>query len=162
MKQVVIDFLIVLLINIIAFIVILVIDTRQVKAADDWRLLDPKETSLEVKQFLPGGRDPLLTDGEKPNKEFDANFNTDVLKYGYWNNRIWGLEDQGQFRAVGWNWSLGVRLSRYLDVGYEHFSRHMLDRDTPPSWGGYPLSDSVNIKVYLYRRDKDVGDVLIK
>src|SRR4051812_6992094 len=100
-----------------------------------------QELKLNVKQILPNGHDPLMTNGSLQNKEFNVVFKTDVLKYGYWNNRIWSLADQHQFRWIGLDFQTGVRLLPFMDLEYGHFSKHIMDAQYPYRETGarYPI-----------------------
>lgn len=125
--------------------------------ASEWHLLELQDVYANYKQFLPGGRDPLITENGLPgrlmDKELNLHVDMDVLKYGYWHNMVHSMTDEdvnghGQFRLVGWNFQLGVHLGSYLDVQYEHFSQHLLDASLPY---GFPVQDSIGIVLHLYR-----------
>lgn len=125
-------------------------------ARADFRLIEMDETYINFKQYLPNGYSPFLPPGSTLSRGVDLQLNTDVLAVGYVNNKVWSLMDQHQFRAVGWNYQVGVRLNSFIDVEYEHFSRHVLDAPSPTLSVGqkYPVEDSINIKFYLFRADK--------
>jgi hypothetical protein len=109
---------------------------------------------LTGKQFMPNGFSPYMVDGPTLNKELDLHFNAKVLKVGYFDNMVWSLVDQSQFRWVGWNYKLGVHTLPFLDVEYEHFSRHILDAKDPFQThfsARYPVEDSINVNLYLLR-----------
>jgi hypothetical protein len=85
-------------------------------------------------------------------KQIDLNVNADILTYGFWENRVHSMTDEtvdgpGQFRVVGWNYRIGVHVSKYLDVYYEHFSRHLLDTTYPTA---FPVQDSFGIKLRIF------------
>ncbi len=128
--------------------------------AGEWKVLELDAVNVNYKQFTPGGRDPLISsnglEGRYLDKELNLTVNSNLFKYGYWNNMVHSMTDQdldgrGQFRLVGWNMKLGVHLGPYLDVQYEHFSKHILDAPYAP---GFPVQDSVGIVIHLYRRDR--------
>jgi len=111
-----------------------------------------RETYINARQFTPGGREPLLPKGSRLNKELNLGFNTDLYRFGYFDNKAWTMIDQGQFRTVGWNYKLGARMTDRLAVEYEHFSKHLLDHAAYSN--GFPVQDSIGIVLHLYRRDK--------
>jgi hypothetical protein len=134
-----------------------------IKSADakEFKLLEHQETSLNIKNYFPNGHNPLMPEGSILNKGLDLDLKTDLLRYGYWNNKVWSLADQHQFRWIGWNYQFGIRILPFLDVEYEHFSKHILDKQYQyKTQGRFPVEDSVNVKLYLYRKDK--ADSLIK
>ena len=122
--------------------------------------IELKELSIEYKDFFPGGTDPLITQNGLPDrtlgKELNLNIYTDIYEYCYWNNTVHSMTDEiigsggrGQFRMVGWEFSVGCRLIQELDFGYYHFSRHNLDHLS--TLGHFPVQDSLGIKIYLYQ-----------
>lgn len=121
-----------------------------------------QEVKIGFMNFFPGGRDAMinnngLTDKE-PAQQLDLNINTNIYKWGYFNSLVHSLTDRdtitgaSQFRLVGLNLELGVRINKYIDVFYWHYSSHLLD--TKYYWGGYPLLDSVGVHIYLYRKNE--------
>lgn len=117
------------------------------------------EVSIEYKKFLDGSRDPLINDNglidRTINEQLDLNVNVSIAKYLFFNNRVHSLTDKdintdagSRYRIVGWNYNLGAHINKYIDIGFEHFSQHELDATFP--WP-YPDTNSVNIKIYLYR-----------
>lgn len=113
-----------------------------------------EEVKINAKHFLPNGADPLLTEGSRQNKEINLHLDVNVLRYGYINNRVWGLADQHQFRWIGLNYQYGVRVLPFLDIQAEHFSRHILDKTYPYKASGdrFPVEDSIGINLYLYTK----------
>lgn len=111
------------------------------------------DISLNYQRFLPGARHPLFPSGMEPKEELNLDFNTTILTYFYWNNRVHSMTNQHQFHVIGWNYRLGVRATPWLSLQYEHFSRHLLDTN----YAGYPIQDSVGaiIKLYGDGRTKD-------
>lgn len=65
----------------------------------------------------------------------------------FWDNRILSLTDDGGYRFVSWNFFLGCRVFRTLDLAYEHRSGHLLDhQDSAYPGGKFPVNDSINLK----------------
>lgn len=121
------------------------------------KLLDLNTVNIEYKNFTPNTHSVYMTDGSILNKGLNLNINTDVLRFGYINQTVWSLTDQHQFRWVGWNYHIGLRVLSYLDVEWEHFSRHILDKEYPykaTQHQRFPVEDSINFRIYLFRRDK--------
>ncbi len=129
--------------------------------ADEFHLIQLEEVRVDYMNFLPGGRDPLLSYNGLPNrapgKELDVHIDSTIANYFYWNNMIHSTTDvytdtrkDDQFRVIGLNMELGVRLTSWLDVYYWHYSQHLLD--TTYAYGGFPVLDAVGIHLYLYRK----------
>jgi hypothetical protein len=126
--------------------------------ADDYNVVDLKELNFSYRQFLPGGSDPLITDNGLPNRTLgqgiDLNVNLKLAEYFYWDNKIVTMTDQdsvtgsSQFRMVGWNFRLGLNVTENVQIGYWHFSEHVLDYTAVFP---YPRQDAVEIKVIIYR-----------
>lgn len=129
---------------------------------NNYYLIEMNEVFLSYRQYLPGSSDPLINDNSLPNrlmdKGIDLSVNLNLFRYLYWENTVVSLTDKGangengQFRLVGWNYRLGVNLTDYLQVGYYHFSKHLLDTTVPFS-SGFPVQDAVEVKINLFRRD---------
>lgn len=111
-----------------------------------------RNADIVGKDFTPGGRDLILLPNDEPHQQVELKVNTDLFKYGYWDNRVWGLTNQSKFSATGWNYHLGLRLSKLFDVEYEHHSQHRLDAPFPPNVG-FPVEDSFNVIFHVYSRD---------
>ena len=121
-----------------------------------------KEVSLNYRDFLPGTYYPLITNNGIPNRALDKelllNLNSDLWKYGYWNNTVHTMTDKdattgatGQFRLVGWEFRVGAKVFDCLDVGYYHHSQHLMDASLPYH---FPTEDAVEIKIYLYSAER--------
>lgn len=124
--------------------------------AREFKLLEVQEVSIDYKSFMRNGNSPYMTNGSTLNKEVDLNINTDFLRYFYVNNRVWSLVDQHQFRWVGLNAQIGARLTSFLDIGFEHFSQHTLDRQyyfKDITGDRFPVYDAITLKIYLFKRD---------
>ena len=123
-----------------------------------------RELYLTAKHFKSGSRvfdyDNAMLENREVGMEIDLDFNVNILKYGYWNNHVWSIVDRwedtqkmGWFRNVGWNWRLGVRPCPWLEVGWWHFSKHMLDAQysSHVNDGKFPVEDSIEVRLWLYR-----------
>lgn len=115
-----------------------------------------RDVSLEYKSFFDGGSYPLITDNglnRVQDKEMQLNLNFDLLSYLYWDNVVHASTDRdpatgsSQFRLVGWQFGLGVRLTEWLKVGYYHHSQHLLDATLP--WR-FPVQDALHLQIKVY------------
>jgi len=106
---------------------------------------------IEGKHFTHA-RTPLLQQNglNGPKQELNLQVDSVLFSYFYFNNRIHSQTDERQFRVVGWNFKLGISIWRNLDVEYEHFSRHLLDRN--PAFD-FPVQDSIGFRLYFNRQD---------
>jgi len=134
--------------------------------AGDNGIVSLREVSVDYKRFFPKGRDPLITGNGLLNRELgnevNVHINSDFMSYFYWDNMVHSLTDRdatthtgGQFRVVGWNFKLGMRVSRFINIQYEHFSKHTLDHSY--AYDSFPVQDSVGVKLYLYGGPKKEG-----
>lgn len=122
--------------------------------ADEY--VDLRELSVTGKSYLPNGYNPLMPEGSQLNKGLNVNMKVDFLTNFYWNNMIWSLTDQHQFRWVGLNTQAGVRILPYISLEYEHFSKHILEKEFQfKEQGRFPVEDSINVIFYLHRSGKE-------
>lgn len=119
-------------------------------AASQWKLIDFQEASINYKGFT-GARHPLLEDVRN---ELNLTLNTNFLHAFFFNNKVHSITDSQNFALVGWNFFVGVRVTKWLDIQYEHYSRHVLDRQYRDGW--FPYEDSIGIRLYLFRSDSQV------
>lgn len=117
-------------------------------SAGEWKLLELSEAKLNYKYFVHPGRDPLFSPNAPQKEELNLHVNTHVARVFYWDNIVHAKTNDAQYHVVGWNLKLGMHLHRYLDVQYEHFSRHLLDEKGPSK---FPVEDSIGVVLYLYR-----------
>jgi hypothetical protein len=94
-----------------------------------------------------------------------AELQTDFSSYGllYMKNRVHGEGTQSKFMTVGWQYDLGLRLDRQLEVGWHHHSRHVMEQKAPTviSADGrttltnkFPIYDAYYIRFVLYSGKK--------
>lgn len=121
--------------------------------------LSHRETYIDAEKFTPGGRSQILANQDEPGSQVSIVANTDLFKYGYWDNRVWGLTNQSKFSATGWEYRLGAHLAPMLDIEYRHHSQHRLDEKFGPN-EGHPVEDSIGIKLFLYRRDRGTASII--
>ncbi len=135
--------------------------------ADEFKAINLDQVYLEYRQYFHGGRDPLITSNGLSNRELEKELNigidTRLLKFGYWNNIVHSTTDQdrdnhhGQFRLIGLESRLGIRISQHLDISYYHHSQHLLD--TSYAHDDFPVRDGIELKIYLYSPKRE--DTLI-
>jgi hypothetical protein len=117
--------------------------------ARDFSLFETREVVLTYKRYVDEGRDPLIYP-EDHKESLNLGLKIDVLKYGFWDSQILTQTTDAQYRSIGLDTNLGVRLTPWLDVSFHHMSQHLMDR--PHSFmHKYPVEDSVNVNIYLYR-----------
>lgn len=153
-------------------ILLLIISLATPCFAQEMQLFNPNDTGFHIleldelmvnyKDFFPNGHSPLVTENGIPNrqlgKELSLQMNTSLLKYMYWNNMVHGTTDEvpgtssGQFRAIGYQFELGVRLFNWFETEYHHHSQHELDNVWP--YGHWPVEDAISIKIYLWRKEQ--------
>lgn len=76
------------------------------------------------------------------------NVDSTVCRYFFWNSLIHSTTDSYQFRTVGLEMTVGVRLSPAIDVFARHHSQHTLD--SGDDWGRhYPMENGVGITVHF-------------
>lgn len=130
--------------------------------ASEFRLIDLDEVLIDYVNFFPKSYNPLINNNGLSNrelgKEFDLTISTTLIQYGYMRGLIHSLSDSfidthkdGQFREVGLNLELGIRIAPFLDIYYWHYSQHVLDIQTP--WH-FPVEDGIGIHLYLYSKDR--------
>lgn len=116
--------------------------------------------SLDYKWIKPGTYMPELPPPYTPTNYLGINVDLDIWGPFYWDNTVHGETDGGQFRLIGWHYELGAKLWKIpyfewlpVQVSIEHHSQHILDADDP--YPHFPVYDSVNVRVYLWRSDKN-------
>jgi hypothetical protein len=126
--------------------------SRVAHAADSYHIIDLNELTLDYRNFAvlnPNARNMLIYP-EPPKEGINVGMKVDVLTYLYWDSQIEALTTDAQYRAIGLETRLGVRVSHYLEIGYLHHSQHLIDRDHA-YMNKYPVEDSIQVKLYLYR-----------
>lgn len=101
----------------------------------------------------------LLVYPEPAKEGVNLGLDTSILGVGYFNSQIEGTTTSAQYRGVGLQLQIGIRLSDYLDVGYYHHSQHTLDRpsgDIPR----FAVEDAIELKIYIYRAHKSQEDTI--
>lgn len=124
------------------------------EAADTFTNFHLDEVSLDYKNFAwinDHARNSLIYP-EHPKESINLNIDTTFLSYFLWNSTIESLTTDGQYRGIGLETRIGVRLSEAFDVSYYHHSQHLIDRQHS-FMDRYPVEDAIEIKFYLLRKD---------
>lgn len=116
----------------------------------NFKILDLEQVRVGYKNFI-FARDPMFWDST-PKEQININIETSLMKYGFWNSFVHGTTDESQYKRIGLQMELGVRISNSLEVSYKHHSQHMLDCTYP--YQRFPVEDSVGVYLYLFRKDK--------
>ncbi len=112
-------------------------------------VLELEELNISYSKFAHPNRSAYFPQEQKDAIATESR--TSILKYGFFSTNVHGTSDDSQYRLIGLKFDLGVRLGRIMDVYYEHHSQHLLD--TSDYYGrGFFVEDSLNIKLYLYRK----------
>ena len=121
--------------------------------AEEYQFLRLDELSLDYKNYsiVNDHQRNLLIYPDSPKEGINVNINSTLMNYVYFNNTIESLTTDGQYRGIGLQLSLGLRLSNYFDVGYYHHSQHTIDRAIM-SIPAFPTEDALQFKLYFYRK----------
>lgn len=133
-----------------------------ISEARDFKLIVLDEIRVDYINYFPGSREPALTNGT--NRELgnllDLNVHTTILKYGYWRTLVHSFttnyadnHQPDQFRLVGLQMEVGLRVTSFLDVYMTHYSQHLLDMPSD-AIGGFPVNDGVGIHIYIYSNQR--------
>jgi hypothetical protein len=154
------------------YLVIFTLLISPIAQAKEFHIIELDEVRVDYVSFFPGGRDPFITHNGLDNRELgkmlDININTTLFKYGYFRSLIHSYVDaykdshtDGQFRSVGLNMELGIRLTPFLDVYAWHYSQHTLDY-TSENVGGFPVQDGIGIHLYIFSNQRKDSIINIK
>ena len=116
--------------------------------ADAGSVVELDEVSIHYLRFHPSARNPLFWNST-PKEELDLNMNTNILRVVGWDNTVHSMTDSSQYHVVGWNLRLYLRVTQYAEVGYWHFSKHVLDSTYP--YSKWPVEDALMINLYIFR-----------
>jgi len=142
-------FLVGFVVGLLAYLVVSLIGRDA--GAKDW-VLGLDELSLDYRNHAvmnPNQRDPLLFP-ESPKEAINVNIKTDIFQVIGWDSQIQSQTTDSQYRSIGLQTSLMLRVTQHLDVGVWHQSNHLLDR-APATLPRFPSQDALQIKLYLFR-----------
>lgn len=90
-----------------------------------------------------------------------ANFNFTALRYIFWRNRVHGESAGYKFYSVGWQYNLGIKITKQIEFFWDHHSRHTMDVEQPyyvDRMDGmvkqqlYPVEDSFVLRLIFINR----------
>lgn len=121
-----------------------------------------KHFSLDVMKFT-GNKELMIPEipGSQWSYRIATNFDMQILRYGFWRNRVHGEAAYAKFYSVGWEYDMGIKLGRQVEIYWHHHSRHTMDIDLPFYYDrmqnrfnqiDYPVEDSVGIRLILIDR----------
>ena len=64
-------------------------------------------------------------------------------------SRLKDNDEADQFRFISWEYELGLRPFNWLEIGWHHFSGHILDGEYINHH--FPVHDALQIKLFLYK-----------
>lgn len=90
---------------------------------------------------------------------------TDFSSYNllFMRNRVHGEGTRSKFMTVGWEYDLGLKLDRQLEVGWYHHSRHVMEQKAPTVTSAdgrstitnkFPIYDAYYMRFILYTGKK--------
>lgn len=126
-----------------------------------------QRVDIDYKAYAAGGHDPIIQDSglqnREANKYVSLSVDTTVLHYFFFRSLVHGTSDQpivgegsGQFRTVGWQYQLGLYVTDFLTVQYEHHSQHLLDYS---GINHFPVENSFGFTLKLYESKTDHGRI---
>ncbi len=135
----------------------------------DLKLLDVDEVNVSTAKF-GCNREPMTP--QYGCKDYvgrvEVDFNLRILGAGYWDNNVHTEGLRGQVKTVGWHFEMGAHVTPYLDMFYEHHSRHVMEGDQPLYYdhkindykrGVFPVEDSYGIRFKFYTNPKASGSL---
>jgi hypothetical protein len=116
--------------------------------ASEYRLLDLDSFDFRAAKFT-GNRDPITPDipVDGYRGRLATQFQVRLFEVGYWKNYVHTEGTDAKVETVGWQWEIGVRISKQLSTYWEHHSRHRMDAETP---GKFPVEDSFGFALRVY------------
>lgn len=117
------------------------------KRVDAISFLQLKRVSVEYASIKRGSRDPFVPTGFE--NKLDLHLDWWLIKPVYWDNTVHSTTDGTQFRTVSWEFEIGVSLVSWLDLYWQHHSRHLLDLKHPIY--AFPVIDAYGFRINLLR-----------
>ena len=82
-----------------------------------------------------------------------TNFRFAAFNVLYWDNNL-HMEalDSGTPKTTGWHWTIGLRVTKILDIFAEHHSRHVME-DARAKINGqnqFPVEDSYGVRLIIF------------
>lgn len=147
-----------LAIGAIALFSILLATTAEASLTPLGKVIELEALTLQWKNHLSGGRDALLYPHE-PGQTIEFDMDMDVLHFFYCDTRVFGIQDETQYRGFGLNTHIGARLTDWLRFEWEHVSKHRGDEAYPVMWR-FPVDNSWNLIIDIYRAHSSFREAL--
>ena len=127
----------------------------QFACAGEFKLMEFQELSIDYKNFAllnKNNYDSLLYP-EAAKESLNVNIKTNFLNYAYWDSTIESMTTDKQYRSIGLETRVGLRLHSTIDLGLYHHSEHLIDR-AHSFMSHFPVLDAIEFKLYLFRKQK--------
>lgn len=116
------------------------------RGKENW-FIQTDELSVTYKKYQPYSRSPLyynsrLKDGVELKMNNDLGFGLI-----FWDNLVHASTNQYQFYMVGWQFLVGIHVTSFFDLQWDHHSQHLMDNKFP--YMDYPLEDSLGFTLHI-------------
>jgi hypothetical protein len=148
-------------ISILGALLLLLVATLLSKQSEAKELINLNKAGVQYHQFLYPSRDAFIVpslSNTALNSQIKLTLDMDIFNYFYWRNNIFSITDKilgeysySQFRYVSWEYQLGLRVTKNLNLEFYHRSEHLLDA---VSTINYPMVNSVGISYTIYSNPK--------
>jgi hypothetical protein len=91
--------------------------------------------------------------GAHADQGLELSMDIDLIGPMYWDNSIHYLTEGADSLYVGWNYRLGIHALKSLDLGFEHFSQHLIGK--PELTPHFPLYDAVFVQWTIYSSGRE-------
>lgn len=157
--KILIDILMTLLVSLMGIVFVFVLVTVLSRTVNADNFFEVDNLSITYKNYTNSGSEPLVTNNGLPSRGLDKNLSmnldTSIFGYMYLNTMIHSDTDyntltgeRGQFRTIGLQYELGLRVVRQLDLFVYHHSQHDLDNILPYA---FPVQDAIGIRINLIK-----------
>lgn len=120
---------------------------------DGGRIVDYRDLYYPYTQ--PGGQPGLGGDPEIWQYNLNLGWDVSLLRFGdyglVFDNNVHAASTDNQYRAVGWQYRLGLMLGPKVELYWDHHSQHILDA-APDESHTFPLYNSYGVQIVLYQR----------
>lgn len=122
--------------------------------AAEYRLLNAEKLEIDYSKLDSNNRDPYAMHYTGKWKDRAAlKLRVGVLESLYWDNNIHVESiNTDTVKTVGWEWEVGLRVSKYFTLFQHHHSKHIMDETSQlPSnrSNKFPVEDSYGIKFII-------------
>lgn len=121
-----------------------------------------KHFSLDIGKFT-GNKELMIPEipGNQWSYRIATNFDLEFFKYIFWRNQVHGEAAYAKFYSVGWEYDLGFKIGKQIEIFWHHHSRHTMDINLPYYYNriddtfdqiDYPVEDSVVLRLIFINR----------